>query len=182
MQTALLFTGHMIDLPDREAPRFPPSMEHAARTAIAAEIAKSAASGDLRGFGSAARGGDILFHEECRRRGIQTDIVLPFAPEEFVRTSIAGAEGGEWEARFWDLWNKTAGDHRVVMNLPVADQSFADCNTELLRRARHYGSAHLIALWDGKGGDGPGGTADLAAKMKEAGDRPAIIAPQRLHT
>lgn len=181
MPISLLFTGHMIDLPQREKPRFPPAIESAARTAIAAEIAKTEATDGARGFGSGARGGDILFHEECRRRGIQTDIVLPFAPAEFIRTSVAGAEGGNWEARFWDLWNRTTDEHRAVLELPVTDQSFAECNSQLLQRARQYGQAHLIALWDGQGGDGPGGTADMIAKLEKSGDKPAIIAPQQLY-
>jgi hypothetical protein len=33
----------------------------------------------------------------------------------------------------------------------------------------------LIALWDGKGGDGPGGTGDLVDKVKAMGARHRII-------
>jgi hypothetical protein len=180
MQLALLFTGHMIDLPERESPRFPPASETAARVRIGAEIDRTGTAQVGRGFASAARGGDILFHEECRRRDLQTEIVLPFGPQEFIKKSVAGAEGGNWEARFWDLWNRTAEEHRVVLNLPVEDQSFAECNTELLHRAQQFDQVHLIALWDGQGGDGPGGTADMVGKLEKSGDKPAIIAPQQL--
>ena len=180
MPISLLFTGHMIDLPGRTEPRFPPSLEAAARSAIAAEIGKIKASDGARGFASLARGGDILFHEECRRRGYQTDIVLPFSPAEFIKTSVAGAQGGNWETRFWDVWNTTSDAHREILNLPVTAQSFADCNTQLVHRARQHGQVHLIALWDGEGGGGPGGTGDMVAMMEEAGDKPSIIAPQRL--
>jgi hypothetical protein len=38
MAISLLFTGHMIDLPGRAEPRFPPSLEGAARIRIAKAI------------------------------------------------------------------------------------------------------------------------------------------------
>jgi hypothetical protein len=182
MPSALLFTGHMIDLPDRETPRFPPSSESSARFRIAEEIDKARTTNVARGFASAARGGDILFHEECRRREIETDIVLPFGPEQFIKTSVAGAEGGNWEERFWELWNRTDAAHRVVLNLPVDDKSYAECNTDMLRRAQQFDQVHLIALWDGQGGDGPGGAADMVRKVEGAGDTPAIIQPQQLQS
>ena len=178
MPIALAFTGHMTDLPDRKEPRFPPSLEGAARAAIGAELDRSKAVAG--GFASGARGGDILFHEECRKRGIATTIVLPFAPDAFEQASIAGAEGGDWLQRFRQLWNETPAERRLVLNLPVTDDAFAVCNTRLLELARRQGTLHLIALWDGKGGDGPGGTADMVKQAAGSGDQPHIIAPQDL--
>ena len=177
MPIALVFTGHMTDLPDRKEPRFPPALEGAARTAIGAELDRLKAIAG--GFASGARGGDILFHEECRRRGIATTIVLPFAPDEFAKASIEGADG-DWLRRFRRLWDETPVERRLVLNLPVNDDAFAICNARLLELARRQGSIHLIALWDGKGGDGPGGTADLVNQAAGSGDHPRIIAPQDL--
>ena len=177
MPIALVFTGHMTDLPDRKDPRFPPALESAARTAIGAELDRLKAIAG--GFASGARGGDILFHEECRRRGIATTIVLPFAPDEFAKASIEGADG-DWLRRFRRLWDETPVERRLVLNLPVNDDAFAICNTRLLELARRQGSIHLIALWDGKGGDGPGGTGDMVNQAAGSGDRPHIIAPQDL--
>jgi len=45
--------------------------------------------------------------------------------------------------------------------------------------ARRHGRVHLIALWDGKGGDGPGGTADLVSRLS-AEDKSDIFAPNDL--
>jgi hypothetical protein len=177
MPIALVFTGHMTDLPDREVPRFPPSLEDAARAAIGTELDRL--KGVAGGFASGARGGDILFHEECRRRGIATTIVLPFAPDAFEQASIAGADG-DWLRRFRRLWDETPAKRRLVLNLPVTDDAFAICNTHLLDLARRQGTLHLIALWDGKGGDGPGGTADMVRQAAGGGDQPRIIAPQDL--
>ena len=180
MSIALAFTGHMTDLPDRKEPRFPPSIEGAARTAIGAELDRQKARGVAGGFASGARGGDILFHEECRKRGIATTIVLPFTPDEFVKASVEGDEDGDWPRRFRRLWDETPAQRRLVLGLPATDDAFAICNARLLELARRQGPVHLIALWDGKGGDGPGGTADMVTQATGSGDHPHIIAPQDL--
>ena len=180
MPIVLVFTGHMTDLPDRKEPRFPPALEGAARTAIGAELDRLKARGLAGGFASGARGGDILFHEECRKRGIATTIVLPFAPDEFAKASVEGVDDGDWPRRFRRLWDQTPVERRLVLDLPVTDDAFATCNTHLLDLARRQGSIHLIALWDGKGGDGPGGTGDMVKQAAGSGDRPHIIAPQDL--
>jgi hypothetical protein len=191
LPTSLLFTGHMIDLPDRAEPRFPasPKLEEAARASIGkaieacapiADSAPSLESSPVVGFASCARGGDILFHEECRCRQINTVIVLPFQPSEFVRSSVEGIPDGDWEARFWSLWNATDPQNQHVLGLPASDEAYRICNTRLLELARRHGRVHLIALWDGKGGDGPGGTADLIAKVRSEYDEPTIISLEKL--
>lgn len=184
MAVSLLFTGHMIDLPNRPKPRFPASLEQAARLRIGEAIESAlpdlSAPKEALGFASGARGGDILFHEECRSRGIGTVIVLPFEADEFVKSSVEGV-GDEWPTRFWNLWNATPPDRQCVLSLaPTDEKAYALCNTKLLEMARQNGHTHLIALWDGKGGDGPGGTADLVSRLGEE-DKPNIIAPSDLH-
>ena len=180
--SSALFTGHMIDLPDRQAPRFPAVLEHAAGRAIRAKIAhvQAQATGPLTGYASGARGGDILFHEACRSLGIATVMVLPFAPEIFALGSVAGIPGSDWVARFWALWNGTASEHRINLDLPDRDDAYGICNDEMLARAQRHGSFHLIALWNGQGGDGEGGAADLVAKARATGDNPDIIDPGTL--
>src|SRR5688500_9920790 len=138
MPIAHVVTGHMTDLPDRKVPRFPAFLEGAARTAIGAELDRQKVRGIAGGFASGARGGDVLFHEECRKRGIATTLVLPFAPEEFAKTSIKGADG-EWLRRFRRLWDETPAQRRLVLNLPATDDAFAICNTRLLELARRAG-------------------------------------------
>jgi hypothetical protein len=80
--------------------------------------------------------------------------------------------GGYGARRRWSGW--------IVLNLPATSDAFAICNTRLLELARREGPVHLIALWDGKGGDGPGGTADMVSQAAGSGDHPHIIAPQDL--
>jgi hypothetical protein len=192
MATSLLFTGHMIDLPERAEPRFPASLEDAVRTRIAKAVeryapdataqSKRPETSTILGFASGARGGDILFHEECRRRQIDTVIVLPFEADEFVKSSVEGIPGADWPTRFWHLWNATPPERRQVLGLPPSDQAaYAICNHHLLEMARRRGRVHLVALWDGKEGDGPGGTADLVSKMR-AENEPDVFSPRDIQS
>lgn len=191
MATSLLFTGHMIDRPDRTEPRFPATLETAARARIAKAVESYTPSSSnhlqtsqvssVMGFASGARGGDILFHEECRRHAIDTVIMIPFEPETFIKSSVAieGIDDGTWPRRFWSLWNTTPPERRHVLSLSRDDEAYAICNTRLLELARRHGRIHLIALWDGKDGDGPGGTADLVAKARMEDD-PDVFSPESL--
>jgi hypothetical protein len=181
---SLVFTGHMIDLPDRDEPRFPASLEDAAMREIKKRIERcrqSVPATEVAGFASGARGGDILFHEICREAGIKTAIILPFPPERFVVKSVEGVPNSEWVDRFRALWRDR--EHTLlneVMDLPETDDAYSACNIRVLELAKDYGQVHLIALWDGKCGDGPGGTADLVEQVKEVGDAPDIFAPSEL--
>ena len=143
----------MIDLPGRETSRFSTEMEHAASSAIIQNINLAIASSDsdLIGLSSGARGGDILFQEACRNAGVNTRIILSFKPEIFVGTSVNGVASGNWEERFWKLWQDTPENHREVLGLPQNNQAYAACNLRLIEAARARGRFHLIALWDGKG-------------------------------
>lgn len=180
---SISFTGHMIDLPDRSTRRLPAELESAANDRIARSIRQIIDEGTEPpiGFSSAARGGDILFHEAARMLGLKTTIVLPFPPEVFIETSVGGLESGNWETRFWTLWQTTPETEREVMNLPQNNDAYALCNSRLIELAVGRGRFHLIALWDGKGGDGPGGTADMVTKARAQSDEPSIISPHELY-
>src|SRR5262245_39658410 len=121
MPTALLFTGHMVDLPGRGTPRFPQALVGAARAAIAAAVDPFTGRADVMGFASLARGGDIIFHEECRHRGLPTVVVLPFAPDRVVQTSVEGVPGTDWSVRFWQVYHATPQERRETLDLPVSD-------------------------------------------------------------
>ena len=59
----ILFTGHMIDAPDRAEPRFPPSKVDVAREKIAEAVAseQEISGGIAYGVAGCASGGDIFF-------------------------------------------------------------------------------------------------------------------------
>jgi hypothetical protein len=109
-------------------------------------------------------------------------IVLPFSPDLFLKTSVeVTGGGGDWPQRFHKLWDATPPAQRYDLGLPQSDDACAICNQRILELARQEGSVQLIALWDGGGGDGPGGTADLVARAKrQSGREPEIIDPNDL--
>jgi hypothetical protein len=178
---SLLFTGHMVDLSDRSTPRFPPRIVEPVREEIWKRVSYHVGTCDpsvIMGFASLARGGDILFHEACRALGVATAVVLPFAPDKFITTSVEGTEGGNWLERFWRIWEATPEVAQYMLDLPVSDDAYAECNNRLLTLAREHGSVQLIALWDGAGGGGTGGTGDFVQRAKEtSGREPDIIDP-----
>jgi Adenylate and Guanylate cyclase catalytic domain len=92
----IAFSGHMIDHPDRPSPRFPAHVEPLVAGALRAKIA---ALGPAIGYAQAACGADILFLEAMQDAGHQTQIVLPFASEHFIATSVRFA-GDAWVERF----------------------------------------------------------------------------------
>lgn len=176
---SLVFTGHMIDLPDRPHPRFPARLEAAARSAIRAKV-RAAVRPGLLGFASGARGGDILFHEIAREFGIRTVIVVPFAPGIFEETSVTGTPTGDWVTRFRRLWEATPEEDRVNLGLPRETASYAACNAKLLQLAAGRGPVRCIALWDGDGRSEPGGTGTMVAEARAAGAAVEILAPADL--
>jgi hypothetical protein len=181
---SLLFTGHMVDLPGRPVPRFPPGLVPAAEGEIASRVWRHVWARNIdtvRGFASLARGGDIVFHEVCRSFGIATVIVLPFSPEEFLATSVEGLGSGGWPGRFRRLWGRTAADARVILGLPKSAAAFSACNDRLLELAQAHGDVQMIALWDGVQRNRAGGTGDFAGRAKELSGRvPDIIHPKAL--
>lgn len=180
----ILFTGHMIDKPDRANPRFPASKELVAREAIKqaviAEINKLPVGTKIAGVTGGACGGDILFLEVCGELGIAAQMLLAMPREKFLKASVSFA-GSQWIERFDKLVAKLP--HPVLSDdeeLPKWLQSkpgyniWMRNNLWMLNRALVSGGMHMthIALWDGKGGDGPGGTADM---VKQASDRGAKV-------
>jgi hypothetical protein len=134
MDIALLFTGHMINEPNRADPRFPPSLE----------MVKPASRRPLPLLDRGNRSGGCQL---CARRRHSVSravsatrnrisLILPFAPETFIKTSVKGPSEGDWEQRFWRLWNATRPSDREVLDLPVSDEAYATCNERLLERAR----------------------------------------------
>jgi len=93
----VVFSGHMIDAPDRRNPRFPMAKEGEVKELLEKQLAAMNAG---IGFASAASGSDILFLEAMLARGGTIHLVLPWPAEEFEKTSVAIAPGGEWVERF----------------------------------------------------------------------------------
>jgi hypothetical protein len=175
---ALLFSGHMVDLPDRTSPRFPPEMEAAASREIAAATDRILTRTNPAGvvaISSLARGGDILFQEHARARGVPAHVVLPFEPHLFVEKSVRGVRSGDWELRFWQIWDRTSPQHRHVLAPSADDNPYEACNRRQLELAAEMSAdVVLIALSDGTL-DGAGGTQDMVSRARAAGGRTEVI-------
>lgn len=166
-----LFSGHRIDAPERAEPRFPANKEAIAAEKIAQVLERLDAGPEDLAFCQAAAGGDLLFVEACQRRGVRCQILLPFDVADFIKESVLPSHDGEqWCERFYAVDAKLKKDQtpmRIMPEelgpLPKDDNAFERCNLWLLYSALACGidKARFIALWDGGGGDGPGGTRHL---------------------
>ena len=105
-------------------------------------------------YGSLASGGDILWAEALLSRGCELHVVLPFALEEFVGTSVARAGPG-WVARFHRCLGAAASVSYATEDAYLDDDVLYRYCAELamglaLLRARYVDAeVHQLALWDG---------------------------------
>lgn len=168
----LLFSGHMIDKPDRGEPRFPPAMEPLAKAAIAAKLDELSAGPSDLAISSGACGGDLIFVEACLARGMKTEMRIPFDEPAFLQSSVSFA-GEAWQQRF------SAAKYNALCTLlvmpdrlgPTPDtlNPYSRNNLWMLHSALTYGpeKVRFISLWDGKKGDGDGGTEDMVATVRK---------------
>lgn len=177
MNHTILFTGHMIDAADRANPRFPAYKENAVKEEIRKKLlnAKEKIKDELIGIAGGACGGDILFHESCIELDIPSEMYLALPVEEFIKTSVSFA-GNDWTIRF----NKLKEKLRVHILKKVEDNRetvWERSNSWMLILALKNSGENmtLIALWDGKGGDGAGGTEHMVKISKEQGANVEII-------
>ncbi|TCL73817.1 hypothetical protein EV286_103351 [Rhizobium sp. BK251] len=169
-----LFSGHMIDAPDRKVPRFPPHKEAAAAAAIAGVLSDIGATrGDLAICGGAC-GGDLLFAEACLARGMVVELYIPFAEKTFLANSVDFANA-DWRERF--LAVKSRAMLHVMPEelgpLPAGENPYERNNLWMLQSAARFGGEKIafLALWNGEGGDGPGGTKHFMDEARRKTER-----------
>jgi hypothetical protein len=174
----ILFTGHMVDAPDRATPRFPASRVDAAARRIVAALDDLGAGPEDLALTQGAAGGDLLFAEACLARGVPLRLLLPLALPEFIAASLLPVvDGAAWHARFRAVVDRLDEPPReapaVLGPLAPAEDAFVRANLWLLETALAFGADRLvcICLWDGRGGDGPGGTRHLVDAVRAAGGR-----------
>jgi class 3 adenylate cyclase/tetratricopeptide (TPR) repeat protein len=166
----IIFSGHMIDAPDRKVKRFQPIQESKIRSDSERAISDMNAG---IGFASMASGSDILFLEAMLDRGATINVVLPWPREEFIQTSVAPAGAG-WIERFHNAWDRAAS-RRILgqPNMPASPVGFEYCNLAMIGIAReHARSLDLdvvpLVVWDRMPG-APGGTGSFAQYWRSHG-------------
>ena len=178
-------SGHMVDAPGRKVPRFPAAKVALVGQKIADQLEKwKIGQGDLAICGGAC-GSDILFAEECLRRGARIRLLLAQPVEEFVRDSVQHA-GEDWVRRFHALREEAEvailpGDPGAAPN----DDIYAQTNLWIIENAQAESSdphqIYCLLVWDEKQtGDGPGGTSDFQKKVCQLGAVLEVINPTRL--
>lgn len=120
----IVFSGHMIDKPDRKNPRFTENMV----SYVQEEIRKELDSLEAKiGYSSAACGTDTLFVEEMKKRGAETNVILPFNVDDFINTSI-GYAGNDWIKRFGKIIETSCVTYITEENYLGCDELFSFTN------------------------------------------------------
>jgi predicted nucleotide-binding protein len=168
------FTGHRVDEPGRQPPRFPRDRVESVAGRIRSELDKR----NIHfGFSSAAGGADLLFIEQLLARGGEPTIFLPFPKEEFLETSV----GEDWRLRFGAALARVlpCNVHVLLDKKPATrkaeDEAYAACNQAIqnaaLEAARIYDEpAVLIAVLastEARAVALKGGAADTVRAWKE---------------
>jgi tetratricopeptide (TPR) repeat protein len=184
----ILFSGHMIDTPDRIKPRFPPAKEPIAAQKIGEALDQLRAGSDDLALTQGACGGDLLLTEACHKRGVRVQWLQPFAEPEFIDKSVDRG-GQEWRERYFDAKKKIAAPIRSAskeLGDPPPDSGpgypYERCNLWLLYTALAFDldKVRFICLWDGGGGDGPGGAAHMYNEVKRRTGNVTWIDTRRL--
>ncbi len=182
-----LFSGHMVDAPGRPKPRFPADRLAVATAAIATALDElGAGDGDLA-LTQGAAGGDLIFAEACVERGVRVQLLLPLAEPEFIQSSVLPSVDGEgWRKRYFALKGRLGDSPRVMPDelgpLPIDANAFERCNLWLLYTSLAFGidKVRFVALWDGGGSDGPGGTAHMYNEVKDRTGRVTWLDTRKL--
>ncbi len=154
------FCGHRIAAPGADG-RFPAAQEASVARAIADELDRRPVG---IAYGSLASGADILWAEALLERGSELNIQLPFAREEFERTSVAPS-GGRWVERFERCLSSAATVGYATDDAFLGEDVLYRYGTELsmglaLLRARFLDAeVRQLAVWDGGRARGAAGTA-----------------------
>ena len=180
-----LFSGHMIDAPDRKEPRFPADKESIAAAAIAAKLEELKAGAEDQAFCGGACGGDILFAEACLERGVRVDVRIPLDEPTFLQKSVAFAGGG-WSERYFKI--KSDANTRVYVMpdelapLPRGVTPYDRNNLWQLDAALAWGPDKLrfVCLWNRKGGDGFGGTEHMYETVQKYSGRVYVLDTTKL--
>src|SRR5229473_3194181 len=131
-------------------------------------------------YGSLAAGADILFAEAALARGASLHLVLPFDRREFVGVSVRPSGRG-WVKRFERCLAAAATIRYATQDRYLRDdQLFVYCSRLAMGRAllaaRHLATnAVQVAVWDGKAGAGPVGTAVDVADWRRGSRRSTRI-------
>ncbi len=182
----VVFAGHLIDRPERSTPRFPPLLEVAADRAIRRRLSALAPA---IGYSSAGCGGDILFLEALLEASAEAHVVLPYNRERFRTDSVDLGLASGRDRGYWDRWNDryarvldqaaeviTASEQKIGAGSASFEYAFQWLDGVAALKADELETGLVaLALWDGRPGDGAGGTAWAIDRWRQAGRTIEVI-------
>lgn len=183
----LLFSGHIMDAPSRAEPRFPLAMEPAARAALEKALDHLGAGPDDLALTQGAAGGDLMFTEAALDRGVKVLWLQPLPEPAFIESSVQRAINAEdWRVRYYAARARLAEPPRSMAQElgppPPGVNVWERGNRWLLHTTLAFGpdKARCVVLWDGGGGDGPGGTRHMLEEIRRRTGRVQWIDTRRL--
>lgn len=176
--TVVHYCGHLISAEHAHG-RFPTEAEEIVSKSIAAAVRSFPAA---YAYGSLANGGDIIWAEALLAQGAELHVVLPFARDEFVKTSVAPA-GPAWVERFHRCLAAASSVNYATEDAFLGDDVLYRYAAELamglaLLRARYLDAeARQLAVWDGAPANGAAGTAIDVATWQRLGGHVTVVSP-----
>jgi tetratricopeptide (TPR) repeat protein len=168
-----LFSGHMVDKPERAAARFPDTPETIARAreAIAMQLAALDAGPEDLAICGGACGGDLVFADAARTRGLTIELRLPYDEPTFLERSVSWA-GPAWRDLYFAVKESQYDGKPQTRVLIMPDRlgpspegrnAYERCNLWMLYTALAWEPERVrfLCLWNGRDGDGPGGTRHM---------------------
>lgn len=185
-----LFSGHMIDKPGRQSPRFPASKEPIAAQKVAEALQKLEAGPEDLALTQGACGGDLLFTEACQKRGVKVQWLQSFNEPEFIQRSVV-CYSESWRERYLAAKVKLSATPtslgiraapECLGPLPKGVDPYERCNLWLLYTSLSYGinKVWFICLWNGGGSDGQGALSHMYEEVNRRTGRVTWIDSREL--
>ena len=167
MNKAILFSGHLPDLPGREIPRFPAGMRLYSEFLFREYLQQNKPS---RIYLSLAAGADLLFAQEAIHVGIPVVAVLPCSAGYFRQFSIHPFDADGFYNRTMDRVMTAA---EGIVEMPFEGEGIPDfnaCNLKLLEMLKAGNAEPEAVLFLSPSSlQVKGGTSDFARKLAENG-------------
>ena len=172
MQQVIVVSGHLVDTPDRAVPRFPETRVPWVTGRVEAVFDEWQVAPSTTLICGGARGADIIAAEAALARGARTVVCLALPPDRFAEQSV-DLPGTDWVARFRRLLD--VADVRELSDPPAGDAVFARTNEWMVDLARSmHPEPRALLIWNGRAGDGVGGTADMVDRLGYDRDDPRV--------
>jgi|GEM_PF-89451 len=174
----VVFSGHMFDKPERREPRFPQALEQRIRSEIENKLSSLGAQ---VGFSSLACGSDLIFAEALMARGGEVNLILPFEKDDFKKSSVDILPGLNLSERFENVLENAANVTTLnELGTPESGAAYEYCNQVLiglaLLKSQFLGIDVIpMVVWDGRMGDGRGGTQNFVGYWQKRGTKAEVI-------